>query len=141
MKRNTFFKAVMMMVMMMASVNSYGRGLEVRHYNTRPVAHHVAKAVPLRPVAHHVAVAAPVHRIDRHGYLPGWDGRVRFVDGRWGYLRGNRWMWYDTYFDPAFYFAHPVAHFAPHLSRTGAAVAAGVATGVAVGALVSALCH
>lgn len=79
-------------------------------------------------------------RLDACGYVPGWHGRVRYVDGRWGYLRGRDWYWYDVYYEPDYYFSHPVAHFHGHLSPAGKVVA-GVAGAVAVGAFVSALCR
>ena len=93
-----------------------------------------------RPV-HHVTVvhhAAP--RFDRYGYLPGWEGRVRYVDGRYGYLRGRDWYWYDTYYEPAYYYAHPVGHFHHvHLTRTGRAVVTAAAGAAILGGILSVL--
>ena len=85
--------------------------------------------------------AAPMHHhLDAHGYLPGWHGRVRYLDGRWGYYRDSRWYWYDTYFAPDYYYAHPVAHFRTHFyGHNVAAAVGGVAAGIAVSALISAL--
>ncbi len=74
------------------------------------------------------------------GYIPGWEGRVMYRGGRWGYLRGNDWYWYDRYYEPEYYFANPVSHFHGHRSPVGHVVA-GVAGAVVLGTLISALCH
>jgi len=81
------------------------------------------------------------HYFAHDGFLPGWEGRVRYLDGRYGYLRDSEWYWYDTYFEPDYYYATPVRHFRRHLSPVGRKVAAGVTVGVVVGALVAALCR
>lgn len=75
------------------------------------------------------------------GYYPGWEGRVRYAGGRWGYLRGNDWYWYDRFYEPDYYFCHPMSHFHGHMSHTGRAVAGAVVGGVVLGTLISALCH
>lgn len=101
----------------------------------RPMAHHR----PASPAVHH-RPAPPVvhhHRVDHRGYLPGWNGRVRYLDGRWGYLRHSRWYWYNCYFEPDYYFAHPVSHFHTHISP----VAAGAVGGAVLGAFIGALCR
>ncbi len=142
MTRNTFFTVMMTIAMMMASVNTYGRGHRAISNAPRGRYEMAHRAVNVRHNApvHHVAHRPIVPNVDHRGFVPGWEGRVRFVDGRWGYLRAGRWMWYNTYFDPAYYFGHPVAEFHTHHVNP-AGVVAGVATGVAVGALVSALCR
>lgn len=73
-----------------------------------------------------------------HRIPPRYVDRVRYVDGRWGYLRGNRWYYYDTYFEPDYYYSHPVRHF--HAYRLGPVGKAVVATAAVVG-LVHALVH
>ena len=76
------------------------------------------------------------------GYIPGWEGRVCYDGGRWGYLRGNDWYWYDRYYEPDYYFAHPVTHFHhTHIGRVAHNVAAGVVGTIALGALISAICR
>ena len=109
-------------------------------YRPAYAGHHHVVAVH-RPAPHRHVVS---HRVppcvDHHGYLPGWHGRVRYVNGRWGYLRGCDWYWYDEYFEPAYYFSHPVAHFHGHLSPAGKVVAGAVGA-AAVGALIGALCR
>ena len=97
-------------------------------------------AMAARP---HVVVE---HRPARHIYIggryfdPRWEGRIRYERGRWGYLRGSDWYWYDTYYEPDYYFDHPVAHF-HHCHVSPAAAVAGAIGAVAVGALISALCY
>lgn len=148
MRRNVLFIAVLMMVSLACeSVQAKSRRHEMRYghpgdrremmVDARRPAHYPAYGRPhSRPhVSHHMPP-----RVDCHGYLPGWHGRVRCVNGRWGYLRGRDWYWYDVYYEPAFYFSHPVAHFHGHLSPAGK-VAAGVAGAAAVGALIGALCR
>lgn len=75
------------------------------------------------------------------GYIPGWEGRVIYRGGRWGYLRGNDWYWYDRYFEPDYYYAHPVAHFHHYISPVGRRVVAGVAGAVVLGSIIHALVH
>lgn len=90
----------------------------------------------------------PIHHFNDYyympecGYIPGWEGRVCYDGGRWGYLRGNDWYWYDRYYEPDYYFAHPVHHFHhTHVGHVAHKVAAGVVGTIALGALISALCH
>ncbi len=153
-RKNTF--AAVMIAMMMASVNTFAqpraprqapraaqREMMVgRHGDMRMTAPRTTHAVA-RPVHQPMARPvhqAPMHRLDRHGYLPGWHGHVRYLDGRWGYYRDSRWYWYDTYFAPDYYYAHPVAVFHPHFyGHDVAAAVGGVAAGIAVGALINAL--
>lgn len=70
-----------------------------------------------------------------------WEGRIRYDRGRWGYYRDSRWYWYDIYFEPDYYFCHPVRHFHVHLSRAERRMVGAVAGTVAVGALITALCR
>ena len=141
MKRNNILPIAVMIAMLMASMNlnaqarrahgdagrhPQGREMVVRPHGTShghaPVmhSHHAAP----RPV-HHVAPVPMHHRVDRYGYLP-----------------DSRWYWYDTYFAPDYYFAHPLGHFHAHFrGHNAAAVAGGVAAGIAVGALIGALAH
>lgn len=75
-------------------------------------------------------------------YIPGWEGRVIYRGGRWGYLRGNNWYWYDRYYEPDYYYAHPVAHFHSHISSHAAhRVANGIASAIVLGALINAVCY
>ena len=163
MKRNIFLSAVIMIAMIMASVNANaqgrGRGYagsrthrEMQIRNAAPIHHHYGRvdvvhrphhAIAPVPVHHHAGhvVLAGGHRLDHRGFLPGWEGRVRYLDGRWGYLRDSRWYWYDTYFEPEFYFAHRPHYFRAHYVPVDGRVVAGVAGAVAVGTLIAALCH
>lgn len=75
------------------------------------------------------------------GYIPGYEGRVIYRGGRWGYLRGRDWYWYDRYFEPEYYYAHPVAHFHSYISPVGRRVVAGVAGAVVLGSIIHALVH
>ena len=77
--------------------------------------------------------------VDRHGWYPGYVGRVRYIDGRWGYWRDNAWYYYDCFYDPAYYYARPLHHFRPHLFPRAGRVAAGVIGGAVVGAVISSL--
>lgn len=168
MKYNAFFKVMMAAIFAMASVNTFAQGHGRRemhvggngihmmannnhgynndrhmggaHFNNAPQHGYIHHAAPAPHHANHMA--APVPRFDRHGYLPGWEGRVRYLNGRYGYLRGNSWYWYDTYFAPDYYFAHPHTHFHAHLlSPEGRAAVGAVVGAVAVAGLVSALMH
>ncbi|GEM_PF-2759538 len=90
-------------------------------------------------------------RHDNHGYVevyggrghvipPHYADRVRHMDdGRWGYLRGDRWYYYDTYFEPDYYYSHSVRHFRHHCVADAVGKAA-VAT-VAIAGLISLLVH
>lgn len=151
MTRNTFFAAMMFGLMAMFATNANaqhrmgghpGNGGREIHMNTRGgmemrggrdmgPRHDMRPRHDNRPVMRgHVEP-----RWDRHGYLHGWEGRVRhFDDGRWGYYRDGAWLYYDCFYEPDYYFAHPVAHFHSHcLTRTERAVA-GAAIGVAAAA-------
>ena len=79
--------------------------------------------------------------VDRHGWYPGYEGRVRYIDGRWGYWRDNSWYYYDCFYEPAYYYARPVGHFHAHLSPVGRKIVGGVVGTVAVASLISALVH
>lgn len=79
------------------------------------------------------------YRFTDGGYLYGWEGRVRYHQGRWGYLRGRDWYWYDRYYEPGYYYAHPIGHF--HSHRVAHRVIGTVATAVVVGSLIGALCR
>ncbi len=76
------------------------------------------------------------------GYIPGWEGRVRYDRGRWGYYRAGRWLWYDRYYAPDYYFAHPVRHFRHHVcGPVAAGIAGGIVGGAVLGTLIGALCR
>lgn len=90
----------------------------------------------------------PVHYFNDYYYLtdgcyvPGYEGRVCYNGGRWGYYRDNDWYWYDRYYEPDYYYAHPVAHFHHnYIGHNVERVVAGVAGTIALGALISALAH
>lgn len=160
MTRNTFFAAMMFGLMAMFATNANAqrnlggrpgpaaremhvsaRGIEMdrRHEMDR---HHEMDRRHEMDHRHAMRGHAD-YRWDHNGYLYGWEGRVRhFDDGRWGYYRDGAWLYYDTFFEPDFYYAHPVAHFhAHHISRTARRVA-NVAAGVAaVATIVAALTH
>jgi len=157
-------QALMMMVMLTTSSNTYaqrrsvvGQGrrgtvqelavrsngsMDVRR-NSRYYDSQRGRAVHynnVRHAAHHHDYIHDGHgRYFRHdGYLPGYVGRVRFLNGRYGYLRDNSWYWYDTYFDPVYYYGRPVHCFHAHLLNPRARKAvAGIAAGVAVGTLIA----
>jgi len=118
------------------------RRYDDRHMDRRYDDRHMDRRYDDRHMDRHHAYAGPRPQWDRHGYLPGWEGRVRYVDGRYGYLRGNDWYWYDTYYEPDYYYAHPVAHFHAHrLSPAGRAVVGAVAGTIALASIISALAH
>ena len=72
-----------------------------------------------------------------HRVPAGWSHCMRHMDdGRWGYYRCGRWYYYNTYYEPDYYFAHPLTHFEAHCLGT---TAVATATAVAVSALVTAL--
>lgn len=82
------------------------------------------------------------HRFAPDGYLPGYVGRVRYVDGRYGYLRGSNWYWYDTYFEPTYYYSRPVRHFRRHaLSPAARGAIGGAIAGAVIGGIVSAVAY
>lgn len=98
-----------------------------RHETATPVHHGgmYADRGHMAPPPHHTIPARYVNVVR---YMP---------DGRWGYLRGNRWYYYDTYFEPDYYFAHPVRHFHAHrLGPVGKALVAGAVIGGIITALV-----
>ncbi len=139
-------------VMMIASVNVNARGNSRYHkgrhaqYEMTSGRHyggHVSRTYAAVPSHYRggYTVVAGGPRIDHRGFVHGWDGRVRYLNGRWGYLRGSDWYWYDTYFEPAYYFAHRPHYFRAHYIPVDGRVVAGVAGAVAVGTLISALCH
>ncbi len=160
MKRNNFYMMMIMVAMMcMASVNANARGRRGEGNNgyriemNGPARHHDmgryhdARRYDMRPV--HVAARPHVvveHRPARHIYIggryfdPRWEGRIRYERGRWGYLRGHDWYWYDRYYEPDYYYGHPVAHF-HHCHISPAAAVAGAVGAVALGALISALSY
>lgn len=152
MRHNNFFAAMMAMAMMMIVSNNAmaqrrGHMSDVRMGGPRHemVMHHQGR--PSMHVEHHpdhrmVYAGGRHHRLDCHGYIPGWEGRVRYHEGRWGYLRGHDWYWYDTYYEPDYYFAHPVHHFHHHhLPHFRPAVAGAVVGAAVVGGLIASLCH
>lgn len=165
MKYNTFFMTVMAAIFAMASVNANAQNHRMHDnragYNEMHMTGHAPapqhhdyqvqggrygygdryeapRHEPLSRGAYRYEGPAP--RFDRHGYLPGWEGRVRFHNGRYGYLRDNRWYWYDTYFAPDYYYAHPHTHFHAHLLSPGARAVVGAVAGTAIVAgIISAL--
>ena len=158
MKRNNLYRIAVMIIAVMASVNLNAQARRMRgdaprsHQGREMVARPHANAHANAPVArvhqpaprpvHHMAPMPMHHRVDAHGYLPGWGRRVRYLDGRWGYYRDSRWYWYDTYFAPDYYFAHPLSCFHAHFyGHNAAAAVGGVAAGIAVGALINVLMH
>ena len=168
MKRNNFYMMMIMAAMMcMASVNANAQGrrggdhrdgrdgFNPGGHNREMVMHRDGRMEMRGGRYHEVArphvVAARPHvvverRPARHIYIggryfdPRWEGRIRYESGRWGYLRGSDWYWYDRYYEPDYYFDHPVAHF-HHCHVSPAAAVAGAIGAVAVGALISALCY
>ena len=163
MTRNTFFATMMFAFMAMFSLNSNaqhrggygmshpgggremhmnnGGGYSMHHDGGR----HHGNMGHRDMVAHHGGPRYEMHhghRWDDRGYLHGWDGRVRrFHDGRWGYLRDGAWYYYDCFYEPDFYYAHPLSHFHAHLfdSPRARRIVGATAGAVAVAALVSTL--
>lgn len=116
---------------------------EGHHYGGyRNEGHHHDNRYGNRHAGH---MAPPAHHhphFDSYGYLPGWEGRVCYRDGRYGYLRDNAWYWYDTYYAPDYYYAHPIAHFHAHrLSPEGRAVVTAVAGAAIIGSIISAIAY
>lgn len=168
MKRNNFYMMMIMAAMMcMASVNANAQGRRGGDHrggrdgfnpggHNREMVMHRDGRMEMRGGRYHevarphVVAARPhvvvEHRPARHIYIggryfdPRWEGRIRYESGRWGYLRGSDWYWYDRYYEPDYYFDHPVAHF-HHCHVSPAAAVAGAIGAVAVGALISALCY
>lgn len=168
MKRNNFYMMIMAAMMCMASVNVNAQGRRGGDYrggyegyrhggnNREMVMHHDGRMEMREGRRHdmgrpHVVVARPhhvvvEHRPARHIYIggryfdPRWEGRIRYESGRWGYLRGHDWYWYDRYYEPDFYFDRPVAYF-HHCHISPAAAVAGAVGAVALGALISALSY
>jgi hypothetical protein len=162
MKRNNFYIMMIMVAMMcMASVNANAQGRRggdrhgyriemngpARHHDMNrhhDMGRHHEMRHPRGVVAHHNVVVE--HHPARHIYIggryfdPRWEGRIRYERGRWGYLRGTDWYWYDRYYEPDFYYGHPVAHF-HHCHVSPAAAVAGAVGAVALGALVAALSY
>ena len=168
MKRNNFYMMIMAAMMCMASVNVNAqsrRGGEFRGgqggfngggRNREMVMHHDGRMEvrgsgrhemgrPQVVVAHrpHVVVEHhPAHHIYIGGryFDPRWEGRIRYEGGRWGYLRGNDWYWYDRYYEPDYYYGRPVAHF-HHCHVSPAAAVVGTVGAVALGAIIAALSY
>lgn len=94
---------------------------------------------------HHHSAMRPSrwdHRFAADGYLPGYVGRVRYVDGYYGYLRGGEWYWYDTYFEPVYYYARPVRHFRKHaLSPAARGAIGGAIAGAVIGGIISSVAY
>jgi len=85
--------------------------------------------------------AGHMPHVDNRGFVPGWEGRVMYRDGRWGYLRNADWYWYDTYFEPEFYYGRPLDYFHSHIIPVDGRAVAAVAGVVAVGTLINLLAH
>lgn len=152
MKAMNMMRAMMAMLMIAASMNMMAQGR--RGGNNDMAAHrganremvvngrggvefrgHGSHTPQVHIDAHRPAPVVVSHHTD-HGR---WAGRVRHMDdGRWGYCRDGRWYYYNCYYEPDYYFAHPVHHFSAHC--VGGAAAAVVAT-AAVATLISALVH
>lgn len=153
MKAMNMMRVMMVAVMMAAGMNMMAQGRRGGNYNEGPRGGAGREMVmnsrggfemrgghrgghmemAHRPAMHHAAPVVVAHRYD-HGR---WAGRVRHMDdGRWGYYRDNRWYYYDCYYEPDFYFAHPITHFHGHCLGT---VAAAAVTTAAVVGLISAL--
>lgn len=109
-----------------------------RRYDDRNVRRDVRPEA--RPMPHSGDRYARVEVYGGRGHVVDpYAGRVRHMsDGRWGYLRGNRWYYYDTYFEPEYYYSHPLRHF--HRHRLGPVGKALVATAV-IGSLIGILAH
>lgn len=94
---------------------------------------------------HHHSAMRPSrwdHRFAADGYLPGYVGRVRYVNGYYGYLRGGEWYWYDTYFEPVYYYARPVRHFRKHaLSPAARGAIGGAIAGAVIGGIISSVAY
>ena len=168
MKRNNFYMMIMAAMMCMASVNVNAQGRRGGEFrggqggfngggrNREMVMHHDGRMEvrgsgrhemgrPQVVVAHrpHVVVEHhPAHHIYIGGryFDPRWEGRIRYEGGRWGYLRGNDWYWYDRYYEPDYYYGRPVAHF-HHCHVSPAAAVVGTVGAVALGAIIAALSY
>lgn len=171
MKTNTFFAVMMACMMAMVSNNAQaqrevmsGRGYHIemnnqrggydsgrRDMDRRDMDHrdmnrgydNGRRDMGYRDMGRREGYMMHGHRWSHDGWLDGYHGRVRhFADGRWGYYRNGAWMYYDCFYEPAYYYAHPVAVFDGHLlTPRGRRVArAAVGTAIAVGVL-AAICR
>ena len=150
MTRKNFYAIAMMIISMMISgnANAQGRGHEMnRHHGmNREMVMDRNGRFGMREGRHEAYHHDMMHhpstpRLDHRGYVHGWEGRVRHDNGRWGYFRDNRWYWYDRYFEPDYYYAHPIGHFHAYHTPVAAKVVAGVAGAVVLGSIISALAH
>ena len=146
MKTNTFFAVMMACMMAMVSNNAQaqreaqsGRGYHIEMTGAQRGGYDNGR----RDMGRREGYMMHGHRWSHDGWLDGYHGRVRhFADGRWGYYRDGAWMYYDCFYEPAYYYAHPVSMFHCHmLSPEGRRVArAAVGTAIAVG-VIAALCR
>ncbi len=87
-------------------------------------------------------------RVARGCYVPGWEGRVRYMhDGRWAYYVDGCWRYYDCYYNPYDFFCEPVpahVHHTPvvHAGHASAGeVVAGVVAGAILGGIIGAVAN
>lgn len=135
--KRMFMISAMMMAMFMASADvvaqSQGRGrgnvrAERREYNgnaPRPDSRDRVRREdrkmhrPLKPRDHRRAeffvprggrlVKCAPPRVKRGCYVPGWEGRVRYLGGgRWGYYIDGYWRYCNCYYNPYEFFCVPV---------------------------------
>lgn len=163
MKTNTFFAVMMACMMAMVSNNAQaqreaqsGRGYHIEMNAPQRGGHDMGRGhdngrrdmgrghdMGRRDMGRRDGYVMHGHRWSHDGWLDGYHGRVRhFADGRWGYYRDGAWMYYDCFYEPAYYYAHPVVVFDGHLlTPQGRRIArAAVGTAVAVG-VIAALCR
>lgn len=128
----------------------------IRNHSTRRTRHESIAHAP-KPKGRHdnhyvprgarmVKCAPP--RIKRGTYVPGWEGRVRYMhDGRWAYYVNGCWRYYDCYYNPYDFFCEPVPprlhHYAvvAHNHASAGEVAAGVVAGTILGCIIGAVAN
>ncbi|MDE5560826.1 MAG: hypothetical protein K2J00_03325 [Bacteroidaceae bacterium] len=134
--KRMFMISAMMVAMSMANAGvaaqSQGRGrgnvrVERREHSSNvPRAEHRDRGRregrmhrPFKPVDHRRAEHFVPHggrlvrcappRVKRGCYVPGWEGRVRYLGGgRWGYYVAGHWRYCNCYYNPYEYFCVPV---------------------------------
>lgn len=134
------------------------KGDKYRRHDDRDFRHHAPghdHFVPAPPHAHRPQVRphgckmvrCTPPRVRRGCYVPGWEGRVRYLhDGRWAYCVGGVWTYYDCYYNPYDFFCEPMpprpVHHAPvvHVHHGNAGeVVAGVVAGTVIGCIIGAM--
>lgn len=85
-------------------------------------------------------------RVNRGCYVPGWEGRVRYMNnGHWAYYVDGCWRYYDCYYDPYEFFCEPIpshvhhSHVVNSNHSSAGEVAAGVVAGTILGCIIGSM--